>query len=193
MTPTDQTVLSMLRAGLTRTQIAERRGVTIQSVSQTCDRLRKQGHILPAPQTRPATARAKADPFWAAGYSPRRVADLLGISHPRACNLRKEWLNRGDPYKGLVIGGKVIDRIMREVAERHGTTVAVLVGPARDAASCRVRFEAMWLAYQERRPDGSRLYSQPQIAARFGGRDHTTVTNAIRRYEAILAAEKVAA
>jgi len=88
--------------------------------------------------------------------------------------------------------GRVIDQIIRETAERHGYSVNELKSPARYASLCRARFEAMWLAHQVRRPDGTRLYSLPQIGRAFG-RDHTTVINAIRRHEAFMAAEKVAA
>jgi chromosomal replication initiator protein len=88
--------------------------------------------------------------------------------------------------------GRIISQIISETAERHGYSVKEMTGPARYASLCRARFEAMWLAYQVKRPDGTRLYSLPQIGRAFG-RDHTTVINAIRRHEAFLAAEKVAA
>ena len=88
--------------------------------------------------------------------------------------------------------GRIIDRIVRDVAARHGVFVGEILGRTRTAQICRARFEAMWLAYQERRADGSRLYTLPFIGRCFG-RDHTSVLHAIRRHEAILAAGKVAA
>jgi len=71
-----------------------------------------------------------------------------------------------------------------DTARRHGLTLDDLQGPARFKNICAARFEAIWLIYQERFPDGRRVYSLPQIGAFFGGRDHTTALNAIRRYEA---------
>lgn len=88
--------------------------------------------------------------------------------------------------------GRLIDEITREVASRHGVFVGEMLGKSKNAQICRARFEAMWLAYQQRRPDGSRLYSMPFIGRCFG-RDHTSVLHAIRRHEATLAAGKLAA
>lgn len=88
--------------------------------------------------------------------------------------------------------GRAIDRIARETAARYFLPVSELKSPNRNTYVCRARFEAMWLTYQERRPDGTRLYSLPTIG-KYYGRDHTSVLNALRRHEARLAAEKVAA
>lgn len=76
-----------------------------------------------------------------------------------------------------------IRAIAEEVAARHGYEVKDLIGPSRYKRLCAARFEAMWLARRERRADGLYLYSMPQIGRFFGGRDHTTVLNAIRRHE----------
>ena len=75
-----------------------------------------------------------------------------------------------------------IDRIVRDVAERHGLLPYDLTGPAQWKRECRARFEAMWLARQIIGRDGKPLYSLPQIGRHFN-RDHTSVLNALRRYE----------
>lgn len=78
--------------------------------------------------------------------------------------------------------GNAMIRIVREVAERHGLRPHDLTGPHRWKSYVAARFEAIWLIYQERWPDGRRVYSLPQIGRHFN-RDHTSVLNAIRRYE----------
>lgn len=72
--------------------------------------------------------------------------------------------------------------IVAEVAARHQLHPRDLTGPMRFKSICAARFEAMWLIYQERHPDGRRVYSLPQVGA-FFNRDHTTVLNALRRHE----------
>lgn len=78
--------------------------------------------------------------------------------------------------------GRTIEQIAEDVAQFYRITVVSMKGPARVRSVCRPRFEAMWLAYQERWPNGRRVYSLPQIGAYFG-RDHTTVLNALKRHE----------
>lgn len=68
-----------------------------------------------------------------------------------------------------------------EVAARYGLPLGELTGPARHKSVCAARFEAMHLIYQERWPNGRRVYSLPQIG-KFFNRDHTTVLNALKRY-----------
>lgn len=83
--------------------------------------------------------------------------------------------------------GKTIRQIVEDVAERHGFLTTELLGPRRFKSLSRARFEAMWLVRQERWPDGRHVYSLTQIGDFFGGRDHTTALNAIRRWEEISA------
>lgn len=67
--------------------------------------------------------------------------------------------------------------IIRDVAKKHGLTVAELVGDARSRWIAWPRFEA---AHQLRTELG---WSLPQIGRRLGDRDHTTILNALNRYE----------
>lgn len=92
----------------------------------------------------------------------------------------------------VTTGNRIIDQIIRDTAQRHGLFAGELTGPARNRQASRARHEAMWLAYEARRPDGSRLYTLPFIGRRFG-RDHTSVLYGVRKHGATVAAEKVAA
>ena len=75
-----------------------------------------------------------------------------------------------------------IYQIIAEVAERHDMAPAEIIGPMRWKRHCRARYEAMWLARQVMGRDGKPLYSLPEIGRVFR-RDHTTVINALKRYE----------
>lgn len=79
-----------------------------------------------------------------------------------------------------------IASIVARVAEAHGVPVTQIRGDSRSVSIVNARREAMYLAYQ------TGAFSMPQVG-HFFSRDHTTVLHAIRRYEAILAAEKAAA
>ena len=67
--------------------------------------------------------------------------------------------------------------IVAEVAEAHRYDTAALIGPARGRMVCAARFEAMHRVREETR------LSLHQIGQVFGGRDHTTVLNALERHE----------
>lgn len=108
--------------------------------------------------------------------SPREV---LSLWHGRMV-VGRTWHGRA---------GRTIAEIADDVARRHGVSVGDLKSPARYRHIVRARQEAMYLAYQERRPDGRRVYSLLQIGRWFGGRDHTTALFGVRRHEGRLAAE----
>lgn len=69
---------------------------------------------------------------------------------------------------------------VREVAIKHGLTLADLIGPYRAPKVAHARQEAMWVLFQERR------WSYPQIGRFFGGRDHTTIMHGVRRHQSRL-------
>ncbi len=70
-----------------------------------------------------------------------------------------------------------IEEIMQVVAEHAGLRVADLKSERRSAALVRARHMAMWLAKELTQK------SYPVIAAKFGGRDHTTVIHAVRKVD----------
>ncbi len=70
-----------------------------------------------------------------------------------------------------------IDDIQRKVADHYHIRLSDLVGPRRNRVFARPRQVAMYLAKEltER--------SLPEIARKFGGRDHTTIMHGIRKIE----------
>jgi chromosomal replication initiator protein len=73
-----------------------------------------------------------------------------------------------------------VEEIQQRVAERFGISRAELVGSSRAATPLRARQVAIFLTR-----DLTDL-SLPQIGRLYGGRDHTTVLNSLRRVEANL-------
>ena len=69
----------------------------------------------------------------------------------------------------------IIVRIKREVAIANSVTVAQIDSPSRASSYVRPRQIAMYLSKIKTR------HSLPDIARRFGGRDHTTVIHAVRK------------
>jgi chromosomal replication initiation ATPase DnaA len=84
-------------------------------------------------------------------------------------------------YTGRI--GRTIAQIAADVALKHDVTVDDLIGPARTRWISHARQELMWFAYEERRADGTRVYSLPSIGKYLGGRDHTTVLHGILAHE----------
>jgi chromosomal replication initiator protein len=70
-----------------------------------------------------------------------------------------------------------LQEIADAVAEAFGTTVDDMRGPCRHRDLVRARFAAMLMARRMTRR------SLPEIGRWFGGRDHTTVLNAVARAE----------
>jgi hypothetical protein len=87
--------------------------------------------------------------------------------------------------------GPVLDRppkvtvadIQRAVASLYRLTRDDLISDRRARAVARPRQVAMWLCKQ------LTARSLPDIGRRFGNRDHTTVLHAVRRIEALMAAD----
>jgi len=76
-----------------------------------------------------------------------------------------------------------IDEIQKAAAEHYGMKQADLISERRNRAIARPRQAAMWLAKH------LTTRSLPDIGRRFGGRDHTTVLNAVRRIEELKASD----
>jgi chromosomal replication initiator protein len=74
-----------------------------------------------------------------------------------------------------------VSRIKRRVAAMFDVSVEALEGPSRHRSVARPRQVAIWLCKQLTR------CSFPDIARRFGGRDHTTAMHAVKRVERLLA------
>lgn len=76
-----------------------------------------------------------------------------------------------------------MNRILEEVAEKHGVTVRDIKSDRRRRALVVARQEAMWRAYNET------SHSLPTVGKLMGGKDHATVLHGIRRHEERLARE----
>jgi chromosomal replication initiator protein len=74
-----------------------------------------------------------------------------------------------------------VEGIQQAVAAAFGISTAELIGPSRAATPVRARHIAILLTRE--RTD----LSLPEIGKRFGGRDHSTVLNSLRRAEAAIA------
>ena len=75
--------------------------------------------------------------------------------------------------------GLTTDTILREVASYFDVKIHDLKGQKRHRAIARPRMIAMYLTRQ------LTSMSFPEIGSRFGGRDHTTVMNAVRKIEGL--------
>jgi chromosomal replication initiator protein len=73
-----------------------------------------------------------------------------------------------------------VEEIQQQVAERFGISRAELIGSSRAATPLRARQVAIYLTRE------LTDLSLPQIGRLYGGRDHTTVLNSLRRIEASL-------
>ena len=80
-------------------------------------------------------------------------------------------------------GMDLVREIAREVAQRHGVSMADILGERRFRPIVHARQEVAWRLARLRHPDGSCRFSLPQIGAWLGGRHHTTILHAIRAHE----------
>lgn len=76
-------------------------------------------------------------------------------------------------------------QIAREVADKHGVSVADIRRDCRTRAVVKARWELFYRLRETGR------YSLPQIGRAVGGKDHSTVINGIRQHEAMLQAKGV--
>lgn len=81
--------------------------------------------------------------------------------------------------------------IVDEVAADHGFTSAILLGGCRLGPICRARHELAWRLRNMEYGGGHP--SLPQIGRWMNNRDHTTILYSVRRHEAALAKQAVAA
>lgn len=79
------------------------------------------------------------------------------------------------------VGPTTIEEIQQQVADSFGISRAELVGSSRAAVPLRARQIAILLTRE------ATDLSLPQIGRLYGGRDHSTVINSLRRTEAVLA------
>lgn len=79
-----------------------------------------------------------------------------------------------------------IASVLKEIADKHGLTVADLRDPSHYARVAHPRQEAMWACRQILKADGTPAHSYPAIGAAIGGRHHTTILSGVRTHQARL-------
>lgn len=85
-----------------------------------------------------------------------------------------------ETFIDIITGRKQMARhnirsIIKQAAEEHGFTVADILRRDRKKAVSHARHEAILRAYE------TGIYSMPQLGRAFGGRDHTTILNSIKK------------
>ncbi len=110
------------------------------------------------------------------GALTRVLAHASLMARPLSSELIAEVIPRGRSAQATSV-----EEIQQRVAEGFGISRAELVGPGRAATPLRARQVAIFLTRE------LTDLSLPQIGRLYGGRDHSTVLNSLRRVEASLA------
>ena len=110
------------------------------------------------------------------GALTRAIAHASLMARPLSSELIAEVIPRG-PRSSRATS---VEEIQQRVAECFGVSRAELVGSSRAARPLRARQVAIFLTRE------LTDLSLPQIGRLYGGRDHTTVLNSLRRIEASL-------
>ncbi len=103
---------------------------------------------------------------------PEPVPETPAIRHDAHVDA---WRRRNDVITAEMIATP-FQRLMKEVATRHGLTPADLRGPCRKGPVSRARQELCYRAVEELG------MTFPMIGQRLGGRDHTTIMDGYRRH-----------
>jgi chromosomal replication initiator protein len=112
------------------------------------------------------------------GALTRVLAHASLMARPLSVELIAEVIPRGRSAQATSV-----EEIQQRVAEGFGISRAELVGSSRAATPLRARQVAIFLTRE------LTDLSLPQIGRLYGGRDHTTILNSLRRVEAGLAAD----
>ncbi len=110
------------------------------------------------------------------GALTRVLAHASLMARPLSSDLIAEVIPRGRSTQATSV-----EEIQQLVSERFGISRAELVGSSRAATPLRARQVAIFLTRE------TTDLSLPQIGRLYGGRDHSTVLNSLRRLEANLA------
>ncbi len=110
------------------------------------------------------------------GALTRVIAHASLLAKPLSSELIAEVIPRGSRSAQATS----VEEIQQQVAERFGISRAELIGSSRAATPLRARQVAIYLTRE------LTDLSLPQIGRLYGGRDHSTVLNSLRRVEASL-------
>ncbi|MBS1846416.1 MAG: chromosomal replication initiator protein DnaA [Actinobacteria bacterium] len=111
------------------------------------------------------------------GALTRVIAHASLLARPLSSELIAEVIPRTTARTAQATS---VEEIQQQVAERFGISRAELIGTSRAATPLRARQVAIYLTRE------LTDLSLPQIGRLYGGRDHTTVLNSLRRIEARL-------
>jgi chromosomal replication initiator protein len=109
------------------------------------------------------------------GALTRVLAHASLMARPLSSDLIAEVIPRGRPAAATSV-----EEIQERVSERFGISRAELIGSSRASTPLRARQVAIFLTRE------MTDLSLPQIGRLYGGRDHSTVLNSLRRLEASL-------
>jgi chromosomal replication initiator protein len=115
------------------------------------------------------------------GALTRVIAHASLLARPLSSELIAEVI----PRASRSAQATSVEEIQQQVAERFGISRAELIGSSRAATPLRARQVAIYLTRE------MTDLSLPQIGRLYGGRDHTTVMNSLRRVEASLGEDEV--
>ena len=115
------------------------------------------------------------------GALTRVLAHASLMARPLSTELIAEVIPRGRSAQATSV-----EEIQQRVAEGYGISRAELIGSSRAATPLRARQVAIFLTRE------LTDLSLPQIGRLYGGRDHSTVLNSLRRVEAGLADDSAA-
>src|SRR6201747_1215220 len=113
------------------------------------------------------------------GALTRVIAHASLLAKPLSSELIAEVIPRSS--RSAQAGS--VEEIQQQVAERFGISRAELIGSSRAATPLRARQVAIYLTRE------MTDLSLPQIGRLYGGRDHSTVLNSLRRVEAGIGAD----
>jgi chromosomal replication initiator protein len=113
------------------------------------------------------------------GGLTKAIAHASLTAKPLSAELIAELI----PHRSQASGPTTVEEIQQRVAAAFGISRAELVGSSRAATPLRARQVAILLTRE------ATDLSLPQIGRLYGGRDHSTVLNSLRRAEATLSSD----
>lgn len=92
------------------------------------------------------------------------------------------------PAKVVITRSKgvlTVPGIVRFIGKRYKLRISTIMGRNRSPKVCRIRFIAIYIAHK------ITLRSTPDLGRRFGGRDHTSILNALKSVESHMAEDRL--
>jgi len=158
-------------------QVTERQA---RASSSRAERLRRLGVVRPAGEAKP-TVPARRPLATVTNSKPAASAPVDPVQNPMAAYEHTFWCADLVSDRPFHPRRPKISDIQRAVCQHYNVTLVDLLSIRRTAKLVRPRQVAMYIAKT------LLLKSLPDIAQRFGDRDHTTALHAVRKIEALVA------